>query len=60
MITESINNARQILNDLQKVYDPEELLEMAKRLDAVRFYEEFETSYATQCRVNLIYERHFK
>lgn len=60
MITESINNARQILNDLQKVYDPEELLEMAKRLDVVRFYEEFETSYATQCRVNLIYERHFK
>lgn len=60
MITESINNARQILNDLQKVYDPEELLEMAKRLDAARFYEEFETSYATQCLVNLIYERHFK
>lgn len=60
MITESINNARQILNDLQKVYDPEELLEMAKRLDVVRFYEEFETSYAIQCLVNLIYERHFK
>lgn len=60
MITESIDKAKEILNDLQKVYDSKELLEMAKRLDAARFYEEFETSYATQFLVNLIYERHFK
>jgi leucyl aminopeptidase len=56
MITESIDFARQFVNDLQKVYTSEELVEFAKNLSEA----DRENSYATHCVMNLILERHFK
>lgn len=60
MITESIDFARQFVNDLQKVYTSEELVKIARNLSEANSYDDRENSYATHCIMNLILERHFK